>query len=307
MLILLWGVGSDGPLAAVRQELQHLGVPTSVIDQRHVLSTEIDLDVDYGVSGAVRSPRGCIDLGAVTAVYMRPYDYRGLPLIAQEGPDSAAWRHALMIDDIIASWSQLTPALVVNPLGATAANGSKPYQLRQIRSLGFRVPDTLVTTDPNAAYSFWQQHGTVIYKSVSGVRSRVSRLQPEHVQRLGDVSSCPTQFQQYIAGRDYRVHVVGSELFACEVICEADDYRYAGRHAVEIRPCHLPQDVEERCRQLATAMRLSVAGIDLRHHVNGDWYCFEVNPSPAFTYYQQATGQPIGCAIARLLAAGPPG
>jgi RimK-like ATP-grasp domain len=304
MLILLWGMGSDGPLAAVHQELQRLGVHATVIDQRDVLRTEVDLDVGCGVSGVVRTPHDCIDLGAVTALYLRPYDSRCLPLIAQEGPNAMAWQYALMVDDVLSSWSQITPALVVNPLEAMAANCSKPYQLRQIWGLGFRVPETLVTTDPNAAYSFWQHHGTVIYKSVSAVRSRVSRLQPEHVQRLGDISSCPTQFQQYIAGRDYRVHVVGSEIFACEVICEADDYRYAGSHAVEIRACCLPHDVEERCRQLATAMQLAVAGIDLRQHVDGDWYCFEVNPSPAFTFYQEVTDQPIGRAIARLLAAG---
>jgi hypothetical protein len=307
MLILLWGVGSDGPLAAVLQELQRLGVPTSVIDQRHVLSTEIDLEVGSGMSGAVRTPHGRIDLGTVTAFYLRPYDSRCLPVIAQEGPNSAAWRHALRVDDILASWSQITPAVVVNPLGAMAVNGSKPYQLRQIRRLGFSVPETLVTTDPNTAHAFWQQHGTVIYKSVSAVRSRVARLQPEDVRRLGDVSSCPTQFQQYITGRDYRVHVVGSEIFASEVICEADDYRYPAEHTVEIRACRLPQDVADRCRLLATAMQLAVAGIDLRQNVDGDWYCFEVNPSPAFTYYQEATDQPISRAIARLLADGSPG
>src|SRR5215475_319603 len=170
MLILLWGVESDGPLAAVLQELQSLGVPTGVIDQRHVLSTEVDLEVGSGVSGAVLTPQGRIDLAAVTAFYLRPYDSRCLPMIAREGPNSAAWRHALMVDDILSSWSQITSALVVNPLGAMAGNGSKPYQLRQIRSFGFRVPETLVTTDPNMAYAFWQQHRTVIYKSVSAVR-----------------------------------------------------------------------------------------------------------------------------------------
>jgi hypothetical protein len=34
------------------------------------------------------------------------------------------------------------------------------------------------------------------------------------------------------------------------------------------------------------------------------WYCFEVNTSPAFTYYEGRAGLPIGAAIARLLAAG---
>jgi D-alanine-D-alanine ligase-like ATP-grasp enzyme len=51
-------------------------------------------------------------------------------------------------------------------------------------------------------------------------------------------------------------------------------------------------------------MKLIVAGIDLRHTPAGKWYCFEVNPSPGFTYYQAATHQPIDEAIAQLLVAG---
>ena len=30
---------------------------------------------------------------------------------------------------------------------------------------------------------------------------------------------------------------------------------------------------------------------------DGDWFCLEVNPSPAYTYYQEHTGQPIAEAI----------
>lgn len=44
-----------------------------------------------------------------------------------------------------------------------------------------------------------------------------------------------------------------------------------------------------------------------RRTPEGDWYCFEVNPSPAFTYYESRSGQPIGNAVARLLAVGPQG
>ena len=40
-----------------------------------------------------------------------------------------------------------------------------------------------------------------------------------------------------------------------------------------------------------------------RRRPAGDWYCFEANPSPAFTFYEDATGQPIGRSIAALLAA----
>ena len=51
-------------------------------------------------------------------------------------------------------------------------------------------------------------------------------------------------------------------------------------------------------------MGLFVAGIDLRRTPSGEWCCFEVNPSPAFTFYQESTGQPIAAAIASLLISG---
>jgi glutathione synthase/RimK-type ligase-like ATP-grasp enzyme len=53
---------------------------------------------------------------------------------------------------------------------------------------------------------------------------------------------------------------------------------------------------------MAAGMRLAVAGIDLRRTPDDRWVCFEVNPSPAFVYYELATGQPIAHAVAHLLA-----
>jgi D-alanine-D-alanine ligase-like ATP-grasp enzyme len=44
-----------------------------------------------------------------------------------------------------------------------------------------------------------------------------------------------------------------------------------------------------------------VTGIDFRRDPEGRWYCFEVNPSPAFSYYQNASGQPIDETIADFL------
>jgi RimK-like ATP-grasp domain len=304
-MILLWGIAEERPLAAVHQALVQLAAPVVCLDQRHVLHTEVVLTVDSDVRGQVRARDLAIDLHAVSAVYMRPYDWRQLPGITQTGPESPAWQHALHVEDTLASWLDLTPALVVNRAVAAASNGSKPYQARQIQAMGFAIPDTLITTDPAAAREFWEHHRTVIYKSVSGIRSIVSRLTPAHASRLERVAWCPTQFQEYIPGHDVRVHVVGGEVFACEIHSEADDYRYAGRQGatVQMRPCSLPADCAERCWRLAVALGLVVAGIDLRRTPDGRWYCFEVNPSPGFTYYQQQTNLPIAEAIARLLVA----
>ena len=54
---------------------------------------------------------------------------------------------------------------------------------------------------------------------------------------------------------------------------------------------------------LAASLGLEFSGIDLRITPDGEAVCFEVNPSPAFSYYEQAAGVPIAAALARRLAA----
>jgi hypothetical protein len=302
-MIVLWGVPGDTPLAQVYGVLIQQRIPTVLVDQRAVLETEIDLVCGDTIGGMLRVGNTALDLGSVAAVYMRPYGVDQLPVLRDADQDGIEWRHAVSIVDAMLAWVEVTPALVINPPSAMATNDSKPYQARLIEAAGFAVPKTLVTTDERAAREFWATHGSIVYKSVSGVRSIVSRVTPEHSPRLEFVRWCPTQFQEYIGGHDYRVHVVGEDVFACEITSAADDYRYAAGRGIntEIRPYELAQDVADRCRQLARMMGLTVAGIDLRREPERGWYCFEVNPSPAFTYYQNATGQAIDDAIARLL------
>jgi hypothetical protein len=304
-MILLWGLRRDSPLAAVQAALEQRNARVAFVDQRAVLRSEVELSVGSSVEGSLRCRDLSIDLGAVTAAYLRPYDSRRLPDVARAGPNGPEWTHALNFADILWSWAEITPALVVNRPSAMAQNGSKPHQSEQIRSFGFEVPETLVTTDPQAVRDFWAHHGSIVYKSISGVRSIVARLGPQHADRIDDVVWCPTQFQHYVCGTDYRVHVIGEELFCHQVTSEADDYRYASRQGVSVnmRPSALPPEWANRCRSLTAAMGLAVAGIDLRRTPEGAWYCFEVNPSPAFTYFDDAADQPIARAVARLLCA----
>jgi hypothetical protein len=303
VIVLVWGLAAEPPIAAVRAQLAAQHTPTIFVDQHHVADNGVQLAVDKdGVRGCLSTPDGQCDLQDVKSLYARPYDSRLLPAIQFAGPASHAWRHAQAFDAALWAWTDVTPALVVNRLGPTSTNGSKPYQLDRIRAAGFELPETLITTDPLQAQAFWELHQQVIYKSVSSTRSIVRSLTAEHRARLGDITTCPTQLQQYIPGTDFRVHVVGDDVFACEISSEASDYRYAGDCDVKMCTTSLPESVASRCRTAAGLLDLPVAGIDLRRTPQDEWYCFEVNPSPAFTFFEEATGQPIGAAIARLLA-----
>lgn len=289
-MILLWGVPGDPPLDAVLAALLRRAAPTLVIDQRRDADDALELTLDERLAGTLSVAGARVQLEAITGIYLRPQE--------RSGPDGAA------LDDALLTLSELAPALVLNRPEAMAANGSKPYQYSQIAAAGFAIPETLITTSPDAAREFGALHGRVVYKSISGVRSIVGELTAEDDARLEDIAWCPTQFQRRVAGTDVRVHVVGDRLFACEVRSDAVDYRYASRfgETVELSPCALPDDCAERCLALARISGLTLTGIDLRRTPEGEWYCFEANPSPGFTYYENATGQPIAEAIAALLA-----
>jgi glutathione synthase/RimK-type ligase-like ATP-grasp enzyme len=306
-MILLWGSLEDSPLMAIYQALLRLLDPSDIIfvDQQTMLTTKIDLIVGPDVKCVLHNDNRVVDLSSVTAAYLRPYASGNFSYSKSTNnkDDNSFQHHIAQVEDILVIWAELTPALVVNKPSRNASNNSKPYQSAMICTLGFKVPDTLITTEPVAALDFWKKHGTVIYKSISGIRSVVSRLTHEHLPRLENVSNCPTQFQEYIEGVDYRVHVVGDKVFACQVISQSDDYRYAVLQGktVDILPCILPEFIADRCKTLMSHMGLNVAGIDLRCTPKCEWYCFEVNPSPAFTYYQEPSGHHIDESIAQLL------
>jgi glutathione synthase/RimK-type ligase-like ATP-grasp enzyme len=304
-MILLWGMPGDPPMAQVRTALLRLGQPFAFCDEREVLRSDLEMRLDADINGIIRIQQRSIELASISAIYMRLYGVHQSPGF-QATQNSATLSHAWSVVDAMLAWVELTDILVVNRPSTMESNNSKPFQLRLISKHGFEIPKTLITTDPQVVREFWTKHGDVVYKSISGVRSIVGRLTSAHIDRLPLIRWCPTQFQEYIPGKDYRVHVVGREVFASEITSAADDYRYAHRHGttVNIRPYVMPFDVAERCRAITVALGLQVAGIDLRQRPDGRWYCFEVNPSPAFSYYQNATDQLIDVAIAQLLVSG---
>jgi glutathione synthase/RimK-type ligase-like ATP-grasp enzyme len=199
------------------------------------------------------------------------------------------------------------PCTVVNRLGGGLSNNSKVFQALLVRQSRLQTPETLVTNDPLAARRFYDEcQGQVIYKSLSGIRSIVRRLKPEQLERLSLLRYGPAQFQAFIPGQNVRVHTVGEQIFATRVVSEVVDYRYAGRQGgrVEMEAVLLPPEIEQACLRLARQLDLNLAGIDLKETPSGEYYCFEVNPSPGFLFYEQYTGQPISLALANLLHQG---
>jgi glutathione synthase/RimK-type ligase-like ATP-grasp enzyme len=301
---MLWGLSGDTPFDSVRRELTRRDVPHVVLDQRNVQQVQFDLSTENGATGRLAADGQVVELDEIGAIFVRPYAIREVPASSATPSDVEAQRTALALEQRLCAWTEIVDARVINRPSAMASNCSKPYQAELIRQSGFEIPPTLVTTTPDTARDFIARHEQVIYKSVSGERSIVSRMDAADFDAIDDVATCPTQFQAYIPGTDWRVHVVGDEMYVCEIHCAADDYRFAHLQGipVDVHSATLPEPIAARCHALAHSLNLPLAGIDLRRTDDDAWYCFEVNPSPAFTYYEQATGQPLSAAVARLLS-----
>jgi glutathione synthase/RimK-type ligase-like ATP-grasp enzyme len=283
----------DSPLRRAVEGAQERGVPYVLIEQRHLAQHDLALAVDdAGVTGTIVAAGARMDLARVDAVYLRPLD---LPAVG----DRVDRLRAEAFHTGLLEWAEIAGCVVLNRPSAMESNSSKPFQLQRIAPFGFRVPETLVTSDPDAAREFRHRHGRAIFKSVSGIRSIVRELDDQAAARLERITLLPTMFQQYVPGVDVRVHVVGTQVFATEIRSAATDYRYAAQDGtdVDLAAVELPDDVAERCVRLADGLGLPLCGIDLRQRSDGQWFCFEVNPMPAYSYYESNTGQPIADAI----------
>lgn len=305
-MILLAGIPSEPPLADVLDVLVDERADFVVVNQRRF--ADLDIAFAVGTAGAVdgllRVGRRHLALREITGVYARLMDFRNLPELQRLAPHDPERNRCAVLTEDLSAWIDVCPGRVVNRTGAMASNGSKPFQAQLITRHGFLTPETVVTNDPQVARDFYASRRQVVYKSLSGVRSIVQTMGPADLERLEQIRACPVQFQAYVPGLDVRVHVVGSEVFATSVTTTATDYRYALRQVDEparLNAYELDADVAERCVALAADLGLAFAGIDLKLHPEGGVYCFEVNPSPAYTYFEGQTGQPIAAAVAHHL------
>jgi glutathione synthase/RimK-type ligase-like ATP-grasp enzyme len=307
-MILFCGIPSEPPIALAIEAADAIDAEYVVFNQRHAPYCDAMLDVRDGrISGSLWMWEQEFPFSVFSGVYTRLIDSTELPEVRSLrafGDGARTEERSAFLHEILNEWFEVADCLVVNRTSAMASNGSKPYQAQIIADAGFAIPDTIVTNEPDEVRAFARSHGRVVYKSTSAIRSIVQEL-PRDVppQVLDRIRTLPTQFQQFIDGTNVRVHVIGDRVFATEITSNAVDYRYGHREGLDavLSTISVPDHVADRCVDLASRLTLPFCGIDLKRTNDGRFYCFEVNPSPAYSYYQEETGQPIAAALIEYL------
>ena len=311
MRIGIFGDGADPQCAAVAREAAVFGVDTLVVDSR-ALDEGKPLSMLDGRTFYLGEP-----VDDVRGFYLRSIPAPYVPALRKDDT-------LVLYEDWFTTFTQTRERaayfvawlLQLAHRGATLVNGPhaasvmqyKPYQLHALRSLGAKVPRTLISNDPADIRAFHAEVKDVIYKPVLG--GAVTReLNAEALERLEAVTASPVIFQERVPGEDLRVMLVGDEIVSSVAIVTPeqhldfrDDPVYSGGEAM-YREVALPEPVQRFCRAAARACGLTFAGIDLKQRAK-DFVFLELNSSPIYMDVELKMGHRISRALARRVVEG---
>jgi glutathione synthase/RimK-type ligase-like ATP-grasp enzyme len=235
------------------------------------------------------------DLSDYDAFYSRLYF---------QGTGSA--RHDAALNEVVSwvgAYLEQSDALVLNRPASGWSNFNKLQHARELRDVGFRVPDSFIVGSPVVARALLST-GRWVSKPCSGTRSETVLVDERLQARLHLLERAPSQFQEYVEGSDVRVHWLRGECFALEIRSASGiDYRF-GDEEGEFTEIDVPPAIAQRCAAFAKRARLEFAGFDFKRDAQGEWVALEANPMPGFDYYDRRLDGAISRRIVQLLAAG---
>jgi hypothetical protein len=304
--ILICGNPDDPSVKLLQARCRAEGVGHVLLSQRRFATSAFQFDVaSQRVTGAFVSEGEKHRLETFGGVYVRMAEDHRLPELTRESAASPLRRRAEQWRAVVSQWADIAPARVINRPSAVGTHCSRPLQSQIMLRHGFKVPETLVTTEPELAIEFFNRHAHVVCGSASGIKPPPRLVTARDLARLEKIRWCPAQFQEVIEGRHVRVHVVGNEVFATGVAGPTPDPRDhwppPERHSLlyALKPS---DDLIAQSITLAMDLDLPFASIDLRITADDRVYCLEVHPSPGFSDCEEGAGQPIAAALVRYLS-----
>lgn len=255
-----------------------------------------------------------LHLEQVTSVlYRRPRKFEVNPDLSPSEQRFASTEAIMAIGGLLRSLNCLW---VNHPEKLVTAN-YKPLQLKIARSLGLEIPRTLITNEPEAVKTFFQDcKGHMIYKPISygAILSEenelssiyTSRVSYEDLNEIARVRQTPCLFQEYVHKRlELRINVIGNSVFSAEIYSQnsersATDWRQSyGDLSYGIH--QLPQDIQDKCLALVRELDLQFGAIDMVLTPDGRYVFLEVNPGGQWDWIESQTGLPLANAFADLL------
>ena len=250
-----------------------------------------------------------IDADAVRSIWWRRPAGFGLPT------DLSEQEREFASDEIDAAlrglWASLDCYWISHPENIRQASW-KVEQLQRAARLGFGIPRTLITTDPEQARAFYDScDGQMIFKVLTdpflGAPKMVQKHpdqsppEPYHIgttlitdselDLLDAVRLTPCIFQEYVPKQlELRVTIIGDEIFGAAIHSQADertsiDWRNYDAD-IPYHVAHLPTEVAERCLAFVRSYGLNFSSMDLILTPEEQYVFIENNPNGQFIFVE---------------------
>jgi glutathione synthase/RimK-type ligase-like ATP-grasp enzyme len=190
----------------------------------------------------------------------------------------------------------------LNPHEAEAKASKKLLQLKLAPQCGFRVPDTLVTNDPERVLGFWRRkdgrvvakaHAGTAWRSEGGVHAFVTAMLPEPTEELYDsIRSAPYIYQEAILNRrcDVRLIYMDGRIFSCAIYPATPDTvdirRDISRRIAPHELVETPEDIDTAVRRYCDMFGLVYGAFDFIVDEAGTWWFLECNSAGQFLWLE---------------------
>jgi len=194
------------------------------------------------------------------------------------------------------------------------AAAHKVHQLRLAHSLGFQVPHSIITNDPDEALRFFAEcQEQMIYKPLrlamitdtsGGEHSIFTTLidRDSIEEHLESIRLTPCLFQKYIEkAYELRINVIGDRVWAASIHSQEKertrvDFRTdteGCRHEI----AYLDEKLERMCLELTHRLGLRMGNIDMIVTPEGEHVFLEINPNGQWAWIEDMIGLPLCAAL----------
>jgi len=300
-MILILAADDDVHARRVQQELSTIGAQSRILDLAHLGTKAAALSLRPAKRAVVRDPHGVVDLDAVTLVWRRRLNEPALSGMSEPTRSFVLreWRHAWT------AMMETAPVVVNGP--AQEALATKTAQLASAERCGLRTPETLITSDVDAAEDFIERHGgQVVHKASTAPSHRAvdtrAWLETQRQALRCSLPLSPIVLQELIRGRgDLRVTVAG-DFVSAAFLAQGEVIDSRLNFLAEHVPYSLSGDDAAKMLAVIKNLGLVMATADFKVTHDNELVFFEVNPQGQFLYVEAETGQPLSAGVARALA-----
>src|SRR3989344_2955606 len=204
----------------------------------------------------------------------------------------------------------------VSPLSSIFKSRNKIHQLLHAQELGFKVPDTIITSLPSEIEEFLKNHsGKGVIKAIDvghirfGKSTKLYFTSPINTKILRRISKNttfdhPVLVQEQISKKiELRITIIGQQVFARSIDSQRlktskFDWRMANMEKLPHVSFSLPDKIKRLCLALCKIYRLQFGAIDMALTPDNQYVFFEINPNGQYLWIENQTGLPLSESMA---------